>query len=443
MVREIITLQCGQCGNQIGTELWQQLCAEHGIGLDGVPHSAAEIGDRKEVFFYENDASEYVPRAILIDLEPRVIHSIQRGPLSRLFSPENIYVHPEGGGAGNNWGAGYDAAESVSAKIFDMINREAENTENFDGFALMHSIAGGTGSGLGSYILENLRDSFPKKLIQTYSVFPLQGTSGESDVIVQPYNSVLTMQRLIQHADATIVLDNSAITRIAADQLRLETPTIDQMNSIVARVIAMTTLTMRFPSGPCTSLDGLLAPLIPVPQCHFLSAGYTPMAIRTATAVVQKTSPYDVLRRLLMPGNMLTNTPANAGCYIGALAILQGDVDPYEMHHALSRIRPKLPQFAPWSARTIQLLLAQSNPHVQQSNRVSGLMMANQTSIASVFARLCRQYDVLYKRGVFLDSYRKHSLFADGMEELVNCRAEVESVVQEYKACESADYVQL
>lgn len=35
MPREIITLQIGQCGNQIGMEFWKQLCIEHGIGFDG------------------------------------------------------------------------------------------------------------------------------------------------------------------------------------------------------------------------------------------------------------------------------------------------------------------------------------------------------------------------------------------------------------------------
>ena len=39
-------------------------------------------------------------------------------------------------------------------------------------FTVCHSIAGGTGSGLGSYMLERISDRFPKKLIQTYSVFP-------------------------------------------------------------------------------------------------------------------------------------------------------------------------------------------------------------------------------------------------------------------------------
>ena len=36
---------------------------------------------------------------------------------------------------------------------------------------MLHSIAGGTGSGLGSFMLEKLNDRFPKKIIQTYSVF--------------------------------------------------------------------------------------------------------------------------------------------------------------------------------------------------------------------------------------------------------------------------------
>ena len=35
MPREIITLQVGQCGNQIGMEFWKQLCLEHGISKEG------------------------------------------------------------------------------------------------------------------------------------------------------------------------------------------------------------------------------------------------------------------------------------------------------------------------------------------------------------------------------------------------------------------------
>lgn len=67
---------------------------------------------------------------------------------------------------------------------------------------LLHSIAGGTGSGLGSFLLERLNDRHPKKLIQTYSVFP--DTQNAGDVVVQPYNSLLAMRRLTQNADSVV-----------------------------------------------------------------------------------------------------------------------------------------------------------------------------------------------------------------------------------------------
>ena len=66
---------------------------------------------------------------------------------------------------------------------------------------LLHSIAGGTGSGLGSFLLERLNDRFPKKLIQTYSVFPDSQNGG---VVVHPYNSLLAMRRLTENADSVV-----------------------------------------------------------------------------------------------------------------------------------------------------------------------------------------------------------------------------------------------
>ena len=208
MPREIITLQCGQCGNQIGMEFWKQLCLEHGISKEGTLEEFATAGgDRKDVFFYQADDEQYIPRALLFDLEPRVLNHVQQ-TLPRLFNQENIYQHPSGGGAGNNWAMGYSMAEHVQEELMEMIDREADGSESLEGFLVCHSIAGGTGSGMGSFLLERLNDHFPKKLIQTYSVFPNQADS--SDVVVQPYNSLLTLKRLTLNADAVVVLDNTA-----------------------------------------------------------------------------------------------------------------------------------------------------------------------------------------------------------------------------------------
>jgi tubulin gamma len=160
-----------------------------------------------------------------MDLEPRVINGIQTGPYKNIYNPENFYIHKDGTGAGNNWAAGYALGESVYEEVMDMIDREADGSDSLEvrlspaqrtrrsrmegwrgsqGFMLLHSIAGGTGSGLGSYMLERLNDRFPKKLMQTYSVFP--DTQNAGDVVVQPYNSMLSMRRLTENADSVVCL---------------------------------------------------------------------------------------------------------------------------------------------------------------------------------------------------------------------------------------------
>lgn len=141
-------------------------------------------------------------------------------PYAKLYNPENIYLSKDGGGAGNNWASGFSQGEKLQEEVFDIIDREADGSDSLEGFVLCHSIAGGTGSGMGSYIMERLSDRFPKKLVQTYSVFPNQDEI--SDVVVQPYNSLLTLRRLTSCADCVVVLDNTALNRIATDRLHLQ-----------------------------------------------------------------------------------------------------------------------------------------------------------------------------------------------------------------------------
>jgi tubulin gamma len=96
---------------------------------------------------------------------------------------------------------------------------------------LLHSIAGGTGSGCGSFLLERLNDRYPKKLLQAYSVFPVNNQS--SEIVVQPYNSLLTLKRLTEKADCVVVLDNTALNRIVADTAHEQNPSFAQTNQLV------------------------------------------------------------------------------------------------------------------------------------------------------------------------------------------------------------------
>ena len=388
MPREIITLQLGQCGNQIGFEFWKKLCCEHGINPEGVLEDFATEGtDRKDVFFYQADDNHYIPRAVLLDLEPRVINSIINSPYAKLYNSENVYLSKHGGGAGNNWASGFSQGSQLREHVMDIIDREADGSDSLEGFVLCHSIAGGTGSGMGSYMLEALNDRFPKKLIQTYSVFPNQDEM--SDVVVQPYNSLLTLKRLALNSDCTIVLDNTALNRIATERLHLENPSFAQINSLVSTIMSVSTATLRYPSYMNNDLIGLIAPLIPTPRLHFLMTGYTPLTTEQEATNIRKTTVLDVMRRLLQPSNMMVSTAMHDKrqdhCYISILNIIQGEVDPTQVHKSLQRIRERgLAQFVPWGPAGIQVALSKKSPYVQTSHRVSGLMLANHTSISHV-----------------------------------------------------------
>ncbi len=115
---------------------------------------------------------------------------------------------------------------------------------------------------------------YPKKLTQTYSVFPIIDNELASDVVVQPYNSILTLKRLTQNADCVVVLDNTALNRIAAERLRIDSPTFTQINQLVSTIMSTSTTPLRYPSYMHNDLISLIAALIPTPRLHFLGKLY-------------------------------------------------------------------------------------------------------------------------------------------------------------------------
>jgi len=281
----------------------------------------------------------------------------------------------------------------------------------------------------------------PKKLIQTYSVFP--NMSDVSHTVVQPYNSMLSMKRLTLNADCVVVLDNTALDRIAVDRLHLANPTFAQTNSIVSTVMATSTSTLRYPGYMNNDLVGLVASLVPTPRCHFLMTGYTPLTIEKKVSAVRKTTVLDVMRRLLQTKNIMVSCPTRSGCYISILNIIQGEVDPTQVHKSLQRIRERsLARFIPWGPASIQVALSKKSPYLKTEHRVSGLMMANHTSIHTLFQSCMEQYDTMRKRNVFLENYRKTKMFSDGLEEFDSSREVVASLIEEYKASERKDYLE-
>lgn len=113
-----------------------------------------------------------------------------------------------------------------------------------------------------------------------------------------------------------------------------------------------------------------------------------------------------------------------------------------QVHKSLLRIRERqLATFIPWGPASIQVALTKKSPYLQHTHRVSGLMLANNTSIATLFKRIVVQYDKMRKRNAYLDGYKKTAPFADGFGEFDEARTVVTDLISEYEEAEKDTYL--
>uniref|UniRef100_A0A9J8DHN7 Tubulin beta chain n=2 Tax=Otophysi TaxID=186626 RepID=A0A9J8DHN7_CYPCA len=211
-MREIVHLQAGQCGNQIGAKFWEVISDEHGIDPTGTYHGDSDLQlDRISVYYNEATGGKYVPRAILVDLEPGTMDSVRSGPFGQIFRPDNFVFGQSG--AGNNWAKGHytEGAELVDS-VLDVVRKEAESCDCLQGFQLTHSLGGGTGSGMGTLLISKIREEYPDRIMNTFSVVP---SPKVSDTVVEPYNATLSVHQLVENTDETYCIDNEALYDIS------------------------------------------------------------------------------------------------------------------------------------------------------------------------------------------------------------------------------------
>ncbi|KAL9333846.1 hypothetical protein Peur_073985 [Populus x canadensis] len=220
-MREILHIQGGQCGNQIGSKFWEVVCDEHGIDPTGKYVGTSDLQlERVNVYYNEASCGRFVPRAVLMDLEPGTMDSLRTGPYGQIFRPDNFVFGQSG--AGNNWAKGHytEGAELIDS-VLDVVRKEAENCDCLQGFQVCHSLGGGTGSGMGTLLISKIREEYPDRMMLTFSVFP---SPKVSDTVVEPYNATLSVHQLVENADECMVLDNEALYDICFRILKLTTP---------------------------------------------------------------------------------------------------------------------------------------------------------------------------------------------------------------------------
>jgi len=464
MPREILHVQVGQCGNQVGTCFWEAVTKEHMLSFsngtwdpfkdkngkpleiddadgDGVPDEIENV----TVYFRETTTgsaaswktSTRTPRAVLVDLEPGTMDVIKSGPLASLFDKSCMKFGNNG--AGNNWAKGhYTEGAEIVEDVIDILRREVEKADCPQGFQLFHSLGGGTGSGMGTLLLLKIRDAYPDKITCTYSVFP---SPKVSDTVVEPYNAVLSSHQLLENADETFIVDNEALYNIMHNVLKRKTVEYSVLNKLIAKVTCGITSSIRFPGMLNGDLRKLGVNLVPFPRLHFFLCSFAPLFSDDAsqhTSVNVK----ELTAQAIAARNYYCNVKPEDGKVLACSFMFRGkgvvsaDVD--KQLNALQESSSKLP-FVEWIPNNIKsgICSVSGESKLDKPKAMNATSIQNTTALKGIFQRLATQFGAMYRRKAFLHWYK-----GEGMDEMEFQEADknVRDLITEYQDKEDATY---
>jgi len=423
-VREIVTLQAGQCGNQVGEAFWDVAAQEHGLDGEGKYKGTSDDQlERISVFFRETSRGGYTPISVNFDLEPGVLEKLKGGKIGKMFAPTS-FVHAQSG-AGNNWAKGHytEGAELID-EVMDTVRKEAENCAVLQGFQVCHSIGGGTGSGMGTLLISKVREEYPDRIMASYSVFP---SPKVSDVVVEPYNALLSIHQLIENVDEVSVIDNEALYDIAVRALKLKQPHFKDLNNLIAKCIAGTTSCLRFPGQLNSDLRKLGVNLIPFPRLHFFIIGCAPLGAEGSKEFV-KISAKVLTEQAFSADNMMSACDPRTGKYLTASVIFRGPISSKEIdEEMLATTSRNSSFFAEWIPHNIKTSICNMPPLGEKSGCS---LIGNNTAILEIFQRIQTQFSSMFERKAFLHWYT-----GEGMDEMEFTEAEsnVIDLIAEYQ----------
>jgi len=428
-MREIVHIQAGQCGNQIGSKFWEVISDEHGITPTGSYAGDSDLQlERINVYFNEARGGKYVPRSILVDLEPGTLDSVKGGPYGQIFRPDNFVFGQ--GGAGNNWAKGHytEGAEICDATL-DLIRKEAEACDLLQGFQLVHSIGGGTGSGMGTLLLTKIREEYPDRIMTSFSVIP---SPKVSDTVVEPYNAVLSTHYLTENTDETYMVDNEALYDICYRTLKLSAPTYGDLNHLISVTMSGITTCFRFPGQLNADLRKICVNMVPFPRLHFFMPGFAPLVSRGGQAYHAATVP-ELTAQLFDAKNMMCALDPQRGKYLTVAIIFRGRMSMKEVDEQMLNVQNRNSRyFVEWIPNNVKTAVCDIPP---RGLRMSGTFIGNTTAIQELFKRVQEQYSAMFRRKAFLHWYT-----GEGMDEMEFTEAEANmmDLVSEYQQYQEA-----
>src|SRR3546814_6838156 len=146
----------------------------------------------------------------------------------QLYHPDQIISGKED--AANNFRSGhYTVGKEIVDQVLDRIRKVADNCTGLQGFLVFHATGGGTGSGLGSLLLERLSVDYGRKSKLSFTITPAPQVA---TAVVEPYNHVLSTHSLLEHTDCTFCLDIESLHDVCRRDLDIERPPSTHLNNI-------------------------------------------------------------------------------------------------------------------------------------------------------------------------------------------------------------------
>ncbi|PVV01803.1 hypothetical protein BB560_003767 [Smittium megazygosporum] len=402
---------------------------EHGISADGTYVGTNPLQkERINVYFEEANSKQYVPRAVLVDLEQAVLDNIRQTTYGKLFRPDNFIAGSTG--AGNNWARGYytEGAELIDDAL-EVTRKEVEKCDLLSGFQFTHSLGGGTGSGLGSLFIQKIKEEYPDRMVTTFSVIP---SPKVSDTVVEPYNAILTLHHLIDNSDMTFAFDNEALYDITMNTLQIENPVYSDLNKLVSRVMSGITTSLRFPGQLNSDLRKLAVNMVPFPRLHFFMSGFSPL-YPDNMQVYRSVNTSEIVSQMFNHKNMMVAADPRHGRYLTCAVMLRGSVSVQESEILVNSYQQKNSEmFVDWIPNNTQIAVCDVPP---AGMSYSGTFIGNNTAIQGLLAHIQEKFYALFKRRAFLHSYTE-----EGMDEIEFTEAEsdVIDIINEYMQYQNA-----
>ncbi|GMM37500.1 hypothetical protein DASC09_048250 [Saccharomycopsis crataegensis] len=431
-MREVISVNIGQAGCQIGNSCWELYCLEHGINPDGYLSngSSTPSGDGFQTFFQETGSGKFVPRTVYVDLEPNVIDEIKTGKYRDLFHPEQLIAGKED--AANNFARGHNTVgREMLEQTMERLRKVADQCDGLQGFLFSHSFGGGTGSGFGSLLLEELSAEFGKKTKLEFGVYPAPQVSTS---VVEPYNAVLTTHATLEHADCTFMVDNEAIYDMCRRNLDIARPSHDNLNRLIAQVVSSVTASLRFGGSLNVDLNEFQTNLVPYPRIHFPLVSYAPIN-SSAKSRHESNTVMEITNACFEPSYQMVKCNPKNGKYMANCLLYRGDVVTREVTNAVTAIKQKRDiQMVDWCPTGFKIGVCSQPPQfvpggdLAQTTRAIS-MLSNTTSIAEAWLRLSNKFELMFAKRAFV-----HWYVGEGMEEgeLSESAESVSSLVNEY-----------